>query len=152
MFWFMPSEAPKPRKREENPECLPICSILLVLQPIVGLSRLDEGNDRKTLQSSNLGHKMPKPSVTLFDICYFMAPASSISLKVLEAATYLDNSKDRFSLSCNVAVLKKRCAWKSFLKIFLHVVDTFKNCFLKLICMFFSLYILKIRFLLLFIL
>lgn len=125
----MPSEAPKPRKRGEDPECLPVCSILLVLQLITCLSRLDEGNDRKTVQSSNLGHKMPKPYVTLFDICYFMAPASSISLEVLEAATYLDSSKDRFSLSYNAAVLKKRCALKIFLNIFLHVLDTFKNCF-----------------------
>lgn len=60
---------------------------------------LDEENDRKSSQSSNLDHKLPEPSVTFFDICYFMAPASSISLELLEAATYLDSSKDRFSLS-----------------------------------------------------
>lgn len=58
-------------------------------------------------QSSNLGHKMPEPSVSLFDICYFMAPAGSVSLEVLEAATYLDSSKDRFNLPSNAAILKK---------------------------------------------
>lgn len=73
------------------------CGILIVLQLIVDLSRWQE-DDRRALQSANLDHEMPEPSVTLFDICYFMAPASSISLEVLEAATYLDISKDRFSL------------------------------------------------------
>ena len=51
-------------------------------------------------------HRMSEPSVTSFDICYFMAPANSISLEVLEAAADLDSSKDRVSLSSNSATQK----------------------------------------------
>ena len=43
------------------------------------------------------------------------AAASSIALEVLEVATYLDHSKDRFSLSSNSLMLKNKCSLK-FLK------------------------------------
>lgn len=86
------------------------------------LSRLDEGNDRNTLQSSNLGHEMPEPSsVTLFVICYFMAPASFISLEVLEAATYLVPKIG--TAYPNAAILKNKCTL-NFENIFLHIFDT----------------------------
>ena len=64
---------------------------------------LDEGNGRNTLQSTNLDHEMPGLSVTLFDICYFIAPASSSSLEALEAATYLYSSV--MGLACPLMLL-----------------------------------------------
>ena len=60
---------------------------------------------------------MPELSVAVFNICAFAAPARCRSSEVLGAAASSDSAKDRFSLSCNSAVLKHKCAL-SYLNIF----------------------------------